>query len=89
MASCRPDATFILEFANKRNIKSVLRYWMGQQTWNPFSPESVEFASLNFDFHPRQVQLWLEQLGFEVERKLSVSAFPVPGPEAPFASRRS
>ena len=28
-------ATFILEFANKHNLKSILRYWMRRQTWNP------------------------------------------------------
>jgi ubiquinone/menaquinone biosynthesis C-methylase UbiE len=71
----RPGAVFILEFANKRNIKSVLRYWMGRQEWNPFSPEPVEFARLNYDFHPRQVQAWCEQLGFRVARKLTVSHF--------------
>jgi ubiquinone/menaquinone biosynthesis C-methylase UbiE/predicted RNA-binding Zn-ribbon protein involved in translation (DUF1610 family) len=74
-AALRPGATFILEFANKRNLKSVLRYWMGRQPWNPFSPESVEFAPLNYDFHPRQIQAWCEQLGFHVERKLTVSHF--------------
>ena len=70
-----PGATFVLEFANKKNLKSILRYWTGRQEWNPFTPEPVEFARLNFDFHPRQVQAWCEQLGFRVERKLTVSHF--------------
>ena len=35
----------------------------------------MEFARLNFDFHPRQVQEWCEQLGFKLERKLTVSHF--------------
>ena len=69
------DAVFVLEFANKRNLKAILRFWLGGQDWNPFSPEPVEFARLNYDFHPRQVQAWVEQLGFEVERKLAVSHF--------------
>ena len=73
----KPDAAFILEFANKRNVKSILRYWLGRQEWNPFSPDPVEFAKLNFDFHPRRVQAWLEELGFQVERKLTVSHFRV------------
>ena len=33
----QPAATFVLEFANKRNLKSILRYWLGRQDWNPFS----------------------------------------------------
>ena len=71
----QPGATFILEFANKRNLKSILRYWSGRQTWSPFTPEPVEFAALNFDFHPRAVFVWLDELGFKRERTLTVSHF--------------
>ncbi len=71
----RSGATFILEFANKKNLKSVVRYWTGRQKWNPFSLESVEFATLNYDFHPRQVRTWCEQLGFRLDRTLTVSHF--------------
>ncbi|HMA06996.1 MAG TPA: class I SAM-dependent methyltransferase, partial [Ramlibacter sp.] len=61
-----PGATFILEFANKRNFKSIARFALGRQDWNPFTPEPVEFARLNFDFHPRTVRLWLESLRFKI-----------------------
>lgn len=70
-----PGAVFILEFANKRNLKSVLRYMLGRQGWNPFSPEPIEFAALNFDFHPATVRAWLQVTGFVVERQLTVSHF--------------
>lgn len=70
-------ATFILEFANKHNLKSILRYWLRRQTWNPFSPEPVEFAALNFDFHPATVRTWLQLSGFAVERQLTVSHFRI------------
>ncbi len=70
-----PDATFILEFANKRNFKAITRFALGRQEWNPFTPEPVEFAKLNFDFHPRTVRLWLESLRFKIERTLTVSHF--------------
>jgi ubiquinone/menaquinone biosynthesis C-methylase UbiE len=71
----QPGAVFILEFANKKNLKSILRYWAGRQTWSPFTPEPVEFAALNFDFHPRAVFGWLDNLGFKRERTLTVSHF--------------
>jgi ubiquinone/menaquinone biosynthesis C-methylase UbiE len=70
-----PNATFILEFANKLNIKAILRYWLGRQSWSPFAPEPVEFAELNFDFHPNSVRAWLNSLGFRLERILTVSHF--------------
>jgi ubiquinone/menaquinone biosynthesis C-methylase UbiE len=66
-------AIFILEFANKRNIKSVLRYAAGKQKWNPFTRESVEFAELNFDFHPAAIKSILWDCGFMIEDQLSVS----------------
>jgi ubiquinone/menaquinone biosynthesis C-methylase UbiE len=66
-------AIFILEFANKRNIKSVLRYAAGKQKWNPFTRESVEFAELNFDFHPAAIKSMLWDCGFMIEDQLSVS----------------
>ncbi len=75
----KPGGTFILEFANKRNLKAILRYGLRLQHWSPFDPEPVEFARLNFDFHPSRIRSWLEALGFRVERILTVSHFRVRG----------
>jgi len=69
------DAIFILEFANKQNIKAILRWLLRRQDWNPFSSEQVEFVELNFDFHPKTVCTWLEGLDFQVEKTLTVSHF--------------
>ena len=71
----RSNAVFILEFANKLNLKSILRYVMGRQKWNPFSLEPVEFVKLNFDFHPKAIRKWLGELGFSIEKTLTVSHF--------------
>jgi hypothetical protein len=35
----------------------------------------VEFAALNFDFHPAAIRQWLSELGFRVEKVLAVSHF--------------
>jgi ubiquinone/menaquinone biosynthesis C-methylase UbiE len=71
----QPGATFILEYANKQNLKAILRYLLRRQSWSPFSPEPVEFVKLNFDFHPRRVRAWLDEAGFQTERQLTVSHF--------------
>jgi len=71
----QPNAIFILEFANKLNLKSILRYWLGKQDWNPFTLEPVEFVQLNFDFHPQAIRNWLGELGFSIEKILTVSHF--------------
>ncbi len=67
------DAVFILEYANKHNLKSILRYMLHQQTWNPFSPNAVEFVPLNYNFHPATIRAWLSDSRFSVERQLTVS----------------
>ncbi len=70
-----PGASFVLEFANKRNLKAILRWGLRRQAWNPFDPRPVEFAPLNFDFHPGAVNRWLKANGLDVERRLGVSLF--------------
>jgi ubiquinone/menaquinone biosynthesis C-methylase UbiE len=71
----QPGGIFILEFANKHNLKAILRYLLRRQEWSPFTLEPVEFAALNFDFHPRAVRGWLKEVGFKVQRTLTVSHF--------------
>jgi ubiquinone/menaquinone biosynthesis C-methylase UbiE len=73
----KPGAVFILEFANKKNLKSILRFLARRQKWNPFHEEPVEFAALNFDFHPRHIRNTLTSEGFIIQRQLSVSHFRI------------
>lgn len=74
-ASLVDGSRFILEFANKRNLKAILRWIARRQRWNPFAGDMVEFAPLNFNFHPVHVHALLEAEGFEIERQLTVSHF--------------
>jgi ubiquinone/menaquinone biosynthesis C-methylase UbiE len=71
------QGAFILEFANKRNLKSMLRYLLGKQDWSPYALEPVEFAALNFDFHPKAIRDYLAEAGFTVEKQRTVSHFRV------------
>ena len=69
----QPGATFILEYANKRNLKAILRYAFRQQSWSPYCTDPIEFAPLNFDFHPWAIRGWLKELDFLEEKTLAVS----------------
>ena len=69
------QGVFILEYANKRNLKAMLRYFLKRQDWSPYSLEPVEFAALNFDFHPQAIRGYLDAVGFTVDRQLTVSHF--------------
>jgi ubiquinone/menaquinone biosynthesis C-methylase UbiE len=68
-----PGGTFVLEFANKRNLKSMARHLARKQTWSPYAPEPVEFVALNFDFHPAWMQEQIGRAGFSVQDKLAAS----------------
>jgi SAM-dependent methyltransferase len=71
----QPGAVFLLEYANKRNLKAIARYWLRKQAWSPFDQSPVEFVPLNFDFHPKAMTRWLRENKFGVERQLTVSHF--------------
>jgi ubiquinone/menaquinone biosynthesis C-methylase UbiE len=71
----QPDGVFILEYANKLNLKAILRYLFGKQKWSPFTLEPIEFAKLNFDFHPSAIRSWMRALGFKIDRTLALSHF--------------
>lgn len=70
-----PGGIYVLEFANKRNLKAIARYALRRQAWNPFDPAPVEYHPLHWDFHPRWMQALLRANGFTVERRLTVSHF--------------
>jgi SAM-dependent methyltransferase len=74
-ATVRPGGTYILEYANKRNLKAVARYLLGRQAWSPFAREPYEFVELNYDFHPQWMAEQLLAAGFAVEKDLAVSLF--------------
>ena len=71
----QPQAHYVLEFANKRNLKAMLRYALGRQDWSPYTSEPIEFVALNFDFHPRWIKERLTAVNFHPGRTLTVSHF--------------
>lgn len=68
-----PGATFILEHANKRNLKAMARHALRKQDWNPYDPTPVEFVELNFDFHPQYIKDALREAGFRTDQRVPVS----------------
>jgi len=69
------DGTFILEHANKRNLKAIMRYKFKKQDWNPYDLSPIEFVELNFNFHPDYIEYELMNTGFQMNRQIPVSFF--------------
>jgi SAM-dependent methyltransferase len=65
--------TLVMEYANKRHLKAIIRYLARRQTWNPFRADPYEFVPLNFDFHPAWMSQRLRAAGFTIEAERAVS----------------
>ncbi len=67
------SGAFILEYANKRNLKAILRHIFGINHWNPFTLDPVEFVELNFNFHPEYIVKQVTDCGFVLRRSVPLS----------------
>ncbi len=75
----RPGGVLILEFANKRNLKSIGRRLLRRQSWSPFAPGSVAYKPHHFDHAPVSVSRAIRIAGFSIDRMRAASLFRVPG----------
>lgn len=73
----RPKGHYILEYANKRNLKAILRYALMRQKWSPFELEPYEFLPVHFDFHPKWIDKQLKAYGFQNQASIPVSFFRI------------
>ncbi len=69
--------TFIMEFANKRNTKNILRSLVGKMDTSPFNllPSRVGDTILNY--HPKHLLAMLAERNFGICKLLSVSNFRI------------
>jgi ubiquinone/menaquinone biosynthesis C-methylase UbiE len=73
----RPGGVAVIEFANKRNLKSIARRILGRQDWSPFAPGSVSYKPYHFDHAPIGIRRSLRAAGFTVERTRAASLFRI------------
>ncbi len=75
----RPRGAYVTDFANKRHLKAIVKYWLGRGGGeSPFTLAPYEFVKLNFDYHPRYINQNLEHMSFAVRDQRAVSTFRVP-----------
>lgn len=69
------DGTAVIEHASKCHTKSILRWLLRRQNWNPFDLEPHEFVELNIDFHPKWMRRQFAATGFSVTAIRTVSHY--------------
>ncbi len=74
----KPGGVLILEFANKRNLKAIVRWWARLQRWSPFDRAPFEYRPLHITRHPQDVRRRLRAVGFQVDDRLTASLFRWP-----------
>ena len=74
----KPNGVLVLEFANKRHLKSILRWVTRRQRWSPFSRAAHEYLPLHFDRSPAEIRDLLEAAGFHITRTRTASLFRLP-----------
>ena len=67
------NGLFILEFANKRNIKNIVKFIFGKLKESPFSSNPYRIGETIHDNHPKVIVNYLKSNFFEVKKVLSVS----------------
>jgi len=83
----KPKGSYILEYANKRNLKEIFRFLLGRSQKRPFSWEPSEYQDMHFNFHPAYISASLHEAGFALEGELAVSQFRLPLLKRLFAPR--
>ena len=71
----KPNGDYVLEFANKQNLKAMLRHALGRQEWSPYTHDPIEFVELNFDFHPKYIREQLTAVKFDPQKTLTTSHY--------------
>jgi ubiquinone/menaquinone biosynthesis C-methylase UbiE len=66
---------YLLEFANKRNLKNILKFLLGRMKLSPFSPEPIQVGDTIKNYHPKDIYNQLAERKIEIEKIISVSNY--------------
>jgi len=71
----KKEGLYILEFANKRNTKNILRFFIGKIDISPFNKIPSQVGETIKNYHPAYINDQLSSRGIIVEKSVSVSNF--------------
>ena len=71
----RSNGLYFLEFANKRNLKNILRSFIGKMDTSPFDLVPSQVGETILNFHPKYIVSSLQKRKFTIKKLISVSNF--------------
>ena len=66
---------YLFEFANKRNLKNILRFMIGKMDTSPFGPVPSQIGETIRNYHPKEIYKKLKERDIRIEKIISVSNF--------------
>jgi len=71
----KAGSLYIFEFANKRNLKNILRFMIGKMDTSPFGPVPSQIGETIRNYHPKEILKKLKERDIRIEKIISVSNF--------------
>lgn len=71
----KDGSLYLFEFANKRNLKNILRFVIGKMDTSPFGPVPLQIGETIRNYHPKEIYRKLRERNIRIERVISVSNF--------------
>lgn len=71
----KPDSLYFLEYANKRNSKNILKFFIRRSKVSPFDKRPLKIGETILNFHPAYIKSSLLARGFDIKKRISVSNF--------------
>ena len=71
----KPGGYFLLEFANKRNLKNILKFMFGRLKQSPFDSRPLQIGATILDYHPKFIKSLLRKTGFKILKQVSASNY--------------
>jgi SAM-dependent methyltransferase len=73
----KPQGMAVIEYANKRHLKSIARWLLRRQSWSPFNHEPIEFVEMNFNFHPTWMKQQFGAAGLTINQTRTLSHYRI------------
>jgi len=66
---------YLLEFANKRNLKNIIKFFLGRMKLSPFSAVPLQVGETIRNYHPKDIYCQLTDRKIDIEKIISVSNY--------------